>query len=115
MGCRSGVVYTHTTKRKANTSRVKKIVRCSFYCRPGSTSSAKSLLLDHICEVYQLLKVKCQKGLHFAIAGDANYVEVRCCSEARIGHNYRNIWGSNSIYLQKSEAQVKDLVSCKKK
>ena len=59
-----------------NTSRVQKIACCSFYCRPGSSSKAKSLLLDHICEVYQLLNVKYQKGLHFAIAGDANTLKL---------------------------------------
>ena len=59
-----------------NTSRIQKIACCSFYCRPSSGSHAKSLLLDHISEVFQLLSVKYQKGLHFAIAGDANTLKL---------------------------------------
>ena len=43
-------------KKISNSSKIKKIIVASFYCKPGS--GKKSLLLDHISEVYHFLTSK---------------------------------------------------------
>ena len=42
----------------------------SVYCKPYSRK--KTLLLDHIAQVYNLLSSKYKKGLHWLICGDTN-------------------------------------------
>ena len=51
-------------------SKIQKIACCSFYSKPDSRK--KTLFLDHISEAYNILNVKYGRGLHFALAGDAN-------------------------------------------
>ena len=59
-----------TPKNVSNTSRIKRIVCASIYCKPNSRN--KTDLIDHIAEAYNLLSTKYQGGLHFIIAGDTN-------------------------------------------
>ena len=63
-----------TPKILANNSKVRKIVCCSLYSKPGSKK--KSLLLDHISETFSLLSTKYGKGVHFVISGDANRLKL---------------------------------------
>ena len=59
-----------TPKINLNARDVKKIVVASVYCKPDSRK--KTLLLDHIAQVYNLLSSKYKKGLHWLICGDTN-------------------------------------------
>ena len=59
-----------TPKNNVNANEVKKIIVASVYCKPDSRK--KTLLLDHIAEVYNLLSSKYKKGLHWLICGDTN-------------------------------------------
>ena len=63
-----------TPKILTNNSKVRKIVCCSLYSKPGSKK--KSLLLDHISETFSLLSTKYGKGVHFVISGDANRLKL---------------------------------------
>ena len=56
---------TLTPKNVSNTSEVQKIVVASVYCKPDSRK--KTLLLDHISQVYNLLCSKYKRGLHWII------------------------------------------------
>ena len=51
-------------------SNIQKIVVGSLYCKPNSRK--KTILLDHIAEVYQQMNKKFSKGLHWILAGDFN-------------------------------------------
>ena len=59
-----------TPKNVNNTSTVQKIVVASVYSKPDSRK--KTLLLDHIAQVYSLLNSKYKRGLHWMICGDTN-------------------------------------------
>ena len=59
-----------TPKNVSSTSDVQKIVVASVYSKPDSRK--KTVLLDHISEVYNLLCSKYKRGLHWIIAGDTN-------------------------------------------
>ena len=59
-----------TPKNITNASKIQKIVVGSIYYKPDSRK--KTVLLDHIAEVYNLLISKYQKGLHWILAGDTN-------------------------------------------
>ena len=48
-------------------SEIQRIVCCALYSKPDSRK--KSLLLDHISEVYNILSTKYRRGLHFVIGG----------------------------------------------
>ena len=53
---------------------MKKIAVASIYSKPASRK--KSVLLDHIAEVYHSLNSKYQNGLHFILAGDTNDLKL---------------------------------------
>ena len=59
-----------TPKNVSSTSDVQKIVVASVYSKPYSRK--KTVLLDHISQVYNLLCSKYKRGLHWIIAGDTN-------------------------------------------
>ena len=59
-----------TPKNVSSTSDVQKIVVASVYSKPDSRK--KTVLLDHISQVYNLLCSKYKRGLHWIIAGDTN-------------------------------------------
>ena len=59
-----------TPTNVSNASKIQKIVVASVYCKPDSRK--KTLLLDHIAQVYNLLSAKYKKGLHWIICGDTN-------------------------------------------
>ena len=59
-----------TPKNVSNESKIQKIVVGSVYSKPDSRK--KSLLHDHIAQVYSALNVKYKKGLHWIICGDTN-------------------------------------------
>ena len=61
-------------KNISNASSIQKIVVGSIYCKPDSRK--KTLLLDHIAEVYNLLSSKYQNGLHWIICGDTNDLKL---------------------------------------
>ena len=63
-----------TPKEVSNSSLVKKIIVASFYSKPGSKK--KTLLLDHISEVYHLLSAKYKDGLHWIICADKNDLKL---------------------------------------
>ena len=63
-----------TPKTATNTSKIKRIVVCSLYCKPGSRSKTK--LLDHIGQTFHLLSAKFGAGLHFILAGDTNELKL---------------------------------------
>ena len=62
-------------KNITNSSIIKKIAVCSFYCKPGSRKKTK--LLDHIAETFHLLSSKFKDGLFFLICGDRNQLSIQ--------------------------------------
>ena len=63
-----------TPKNVSNASNIQKIVVASIYSKPDSRK--KSVLLDHIAEVYNLLNAKYKKGLHWILCGDTNDLKL---------------------------------------
>ena len=64
-----------TPKNITHTSIIQKIVLCSFYY-PGPKSKSKTLLLDHLCQSFQILSARYGKGLHFILCADANKLNL---------------------------------------
>ena len=62
-------------KNSSNSSLIKKIAVCSFYCKPGSRK--KTVLLDHIAQTFHLLSAKFKDGLYFLICGDRNQLSLQ--------------------------------------
>ena len=68
-------VWAVLTPRNVNAaSKIQKIVVGSIYCKPDSRK--KSLLLDHIAEVFHSMSAKYKKGLHWLICGDTNDLKL---------------------------------------
>ena len=63
-----------TPKNVSNASKIQKIVVGSIYSKPDSRK--KSILLDHISQVYNLLSSKFKKGLHWILCGDTNDLKL---------------------------------------
>ena len=63
-----------TPKNVNSASKVQKIVVGSIYCKPDSRK--KSLLLDHIAEVFNVMSAKYKKGLHWILCGDTNDLKL---------------------------------------
>ena len=63
-----------TPTNLTNSSVVKKIVVASFYLKPHSKK--KSVLLDHISQVYHALSAKYVSGLYWIISGDRNEFQL---------------------------------------
>lgn len=63
-----------TPKNVTNASKIQKIAVCSLYSKPDSRK--KSLLHDHISQVYNQLSSKYSKGLHWIICGDTNDLKL---------------------------------------
>ena len=63
-----------TPKNVNNASKVKKIVVGSIYSKPNSRK--KSVLLDHISEVYNFLNSKYKSGLDWIVCGDTNDLKL---------------------------------------
>ena len=63
-----------TPKNVTNASSIQKIVVASIYCKPDSRK--KTMLLDHIAEVYNLLSAKYKRGLHWILCGDTNDLKL---------------------------------------
>ena len=63
-----------TPKQATSKSIVQKIAVAAIYSKPNSKK--KTLLLDHIAEVYHLLNSKYQRGLYFILAGDTNDLKL---------------------------------------
>ena len=63
-----------TPKNITSASKIKKIAVCSLYSKPNSR--AKSKLLDHISQTYNILSAKYETGLHFILAGDTNDLKL---------------------------------------
>ena len=59
-----------TPKNVTNSSEVQKIIVASIYSKPNSKK--KTILLDHIAQVYNLFCTKYKKGLHWLLCGDTN-------------------------------------------
>ena len=69
------VVWAVITPKNVNTaSKIQKIVVGSVYCKPDSRK--KSLLLDHIAQVYSQMNIKYKKGLYWIICGDTNDLKL---------------------------------------
>ena len=63
-----------TPKNVSNMSKIQKIIVASIYCKPDSRK--KSLLLDHIAQVYSLMSSKFRNGLHWILCGDTNDLKL---------------------------------------
>ena len=63
-----------TPKNSTNASKIQKIAVGSIYCKPKSRK--KSLLLDHIAQVYNQVSSKFTNGLHWIICGDTNDLKL---------------------------------------
>ena len=63
-----------TPKNVSNASKIQKIIVASVYSKPDSRK--KTLLLDHIAEVYSQFSAKYTKGLHWLICGDTNDLKL---------------------------------------
>jgi exonuclease III len=63
-----------TPKNISSSSKIQKIVVGSIYSKPDSRK--KSILLDHIAEVYNYLCSKYNRGLHWIICGDTNDLKL---------------------------------------
>ena len=63
-----------TPKILTNDSKIKKIIVGSIYSKPDSRK--KSVLLDHIAQVYNLLSSKFKEGLHWLLCGDTNDLKL---------------------------------------
>ena len=65
------IVWAALTPKNVNKdSKIQKIVVGSVYSKPKSRK--KSILLDHIAQVYSQMSSKYKKGLHWIICGDTN-------------------------------------------
>ena len=63
-----------TPKNVNSSSKIQKIIVGSIYCKPDSRK--KSVLLDHIAEVFHLMSSKYDKGLHWILCGDTNDLKI---------------------------------------
>ena len=63
-----------TPKNVSNASKIQKIIVASVYSKPDSRK--KTLLLDHIAQVYSQFSAKYTKGLHWLICGDTNDLKL---------------------------------------
>ena len=63
-----------TPKNVSNASKIQKIVVGSIYSKPDSRK--KSVLLDHVSGVYNLLCSKYRNGLHWILCGDTNDLKL---------------------------------------
>ena len=68
-------------------SKVQKIAVGSIYSKTGSKK--KSLLLDHIAQVYGQLSAKHQRGLHWILCGDTNDLKLE--SILHLNTNFRQV------------------------
>ena len=68
-------------------SKIQKIVVGSIYCKPDSRK--KSLLLDHISQVYNTLSSKYKNGLHWILCGDTN--DLKLDSILDLNSNFRQV------------------------
>jgi hypothetical protein len=59
-----------TPKHTNSSSKIQKIMIGSIYSKPDSRK--KTLLLDHIAEVFNMMNAKYNKGLHWILCGDTN-------------------------------------------
>ena len=76
-----------TPKCISNSSKIQKIVVASIYSKPDSRK--KSLLLDHIAEVYSVLNAKYKKGLHWILCGDTN--DLKLDSILHLNSNFKQV------------------------
>ena len=76
-----------TPKNVTNASKIQKIVVASVYCKPDSRK--KTLLLDHIAQVYNFLSAKYKRGLHWIICGDTN--DLRLEPILMLNHNFKQV------------------------
>ena len=63
-----------TPKRVTNSSKIKKLIIASFYSKPSSRK--KSLLMDHISDVYHSMLARYNDGVFFYICGDRNDLKI---------------------------------------
>ena len=63
-----------TPKNVNNSSKIQKIIVGSIYSRPDSRK--KTVLLDHIAQVYSVLSAKYKQGVHWIICGDTNDLKL---------------------------------------
>ena len=76
-----------TPKNVNNSSKIQKIVIGSIYSKPDSRK--KSVLLDHIAQVYGQLCTKYKKGLHWIICGDTN--DLKLDSILHLNSNFKQV------------------------
>ena len=63
-----------TPKQVTKDSIIRKIVIGALYVKPSSRK--KSATIDHIAEVYNMLRAKYVKGLYWVLAGDTNNLKL---------------------------------------
>ena len=76
-----------TPKNVSNDSSIQKIVVASIYSKPASRK--KTVLLDHIAEVYCMLSAKYKKGLHWILCGDTN--DLRLDPILMLNSNFKQV------------------------
>ena len=76
-----------TPKNATSINDVQKIIVASVYCKPRSRK--KTILLDHIAQVYNLYCSKYKRGLHWIICGDTN--ELRLDPILALSSNMRQV------------------------
>ena len=63
-----------TPKNWQSDSKIQRIVLGAVYSKPYSKK--KTITLDHISDVFNLMSIKYVKGLHFIISGDTNELKL---------------------------------------
>ena len=76
-----------TLKNVTKDSIVKKIAVCALYAKPGSKKN--TALVDHIAEVYNMLKAKHGRGLYWVLAGDTN--DLKLGPILRLNQNLKSV------------------------
>ena len=76
-----------TPKNTTISSKIQKIAVGSIYCKPNSRK--KSVLLDHIAQVYNQICSKFSNGLHWIICGDTN--DLKLDSILHLNKNMRQV------------------------
>ena len=95
-----------TPKKVTNSSKIKKLIVASFYSKPSSRK--KTLLLDHISQVYHSMLARYKDGVYFIICGDRN--ELKMDAILNLNQHFKLIHKTDIF-----QHQLKDEISLYKK
>ena len=94
-----------TPKHILKDSIVKKIILGAIYVKPSSRK--KTALIDHIADVYNTLKTKHGRGLHWILAGDTN--DLKLGPILRLNSNLKSIVKKSTRINPKNPHKVRIL------